>query len=444
MQEEKIKLTNELLKLLKKKGADDIVLSLAEEQAQMIKFANNKIAKTGSEEMAVLGIFVTKDKKIIETSLKNITKEEIEKTASKIMKFIKNIPKNNDYYGIAKGPFKYSKIDKCYDPKLANINAPQLVELGIETAVSEGAERTNGTLMAQEVDHYLLTSENVAAQDKSTYTYYSIRALTNKAGSGHLTSSSRMLNSLDIEKTSAKAAQLAVQSNNPLEIDQKKYDVLFTPMSASNILDCVGSFSSIFNVECGMSCFKDMLNQQVASPLVTLKDDATLANGLDSYKFDAEGVPSQTTTIIDKGILKSYLHNTSTAKKYKTKSTGNAGLISPSPSNIILQEGKNSYNKLVESMDKGIIITNVWYTRFQDYTKGDFSTIPRDACFLVEDGTISFPIKNIRVSDNIINILKSISDLGSDVVQVKNWETETPIILPSFIAKDINITKPTL
>ena len=208
-------------------------------------------------------------------------------------------------------------------------------------------------------------------------------------------------------------------------------------MAFASILDNIGEATSIFSVEAGMSFFKDELGKNLGN--FTLIDDGTLKNGVGSSPFDAEGHPTQRTEVIKDGVLKTYLHNTSSASRYKTDSTGNAGIISPSPTNLIL-EGKegNPFN-----IENGIYVTNVWYTRFQNYATGDFSTIPRDGMFLIKNGEVTKPIKNLRVSENILNMLKNIEIFGKDKEQITSWEADTPCNQAPLRIKDIRMTKPT-
>ena len=171
----------------------------------------------------------------------------------------------------------------------------------------------------------------------------------------------------------------------------------------------------------------------------TLEDDATLPTGFNSVSFDDEGVPTKKTTIIDKGILKTYLHNTSTAKKYKVETTANAGLISPKPFNVVFDCRKGD----IFDVKEGIYITNVWYTRFQNYSSGDFSTIPRDGAFLIKNGEIVQSLKGMRISDNMLDILKNIQCCNKKLWQIKSWEAEIPTFTPEVLVNNVSITKPT-
>ncbi|WP_456321235.1 metallopeptidase TldD-related protein, partial [Palaeococcus sp. (in: euryarchaeotes)] len=135
--------------------------------------------------------------------------------------------------------------------------------------------------------------------------------------------------------------------------------------------------------------------------------------------------------------------NTSMARKYKRETTANAGLIMPRAWNIHVKPGDYSKEELFSEVKRGIYITNVWYTRFQNYVKGDFSTIPRDGAFLIENGEITKPIRNIRVSDNMQHILEGINALGKELYHIHWWEVDTPVFTPYVLVKDVGITKAT-
>jgi PmbA protein len=191
-----------------------------------------------------------------------------------------------------------------------------------------------------------------------------------------------------------------------------------------------------------MSFLAGKLGKKVASEEFTLIDDGTHPNGLNSRKFDDEGAPVRKNKIIKKGILRTYLHNTSTAKKFGKKTTGNAGIIAPHPWNAVVASGNKSREELFGEVDEGIYITNVWYTRFQNYQRGDFSTIPRDGTFLIKDGEIEHPIKNIRISDNLLRLCDNLISLSAERQWIYWWEVGTPSLLPYALVKDVNITKP--
>ena len=447
---------------LVKAGASDAVVSGAKTSGSQIKFVNNKIAKTGTDGLVNVGIFFVKDKKVVTTSFKeiaeitnddpfdvaqlNILKNKADKIVNKLLLFSKPLQAKQDWFGIANGPFKYKQIPDTYDPKIENLSAEDeidLVETGINTALKEGAKRCSGIFETSAGESFLVTSGGVEAKTKGTSAYFSIRALLDKDASGHNTASARMLNHLDIENTAKFAGHISHLAKKPKAGKRGSYDVIFAPMSWGELVERVASVTSIFSVEAGISFFANKLNQHVANPMVNIYDDPTMACGVGSHSHDAEGVPTQKNVLIGNGILKTYLHNTSTAKKYGIKTTANAGLIWPGPSNVIFDSGKISRDELFRNVQYGLYITNIWYTRFQNYATGDFSTIPRDGIFLIENGEIKQSLKNIRIKENMIHLLQNVSAIASDAKQMTSWEIDTPVTTPHVLIKDVTITKPT-
>lgn len=434
------------VKKAQKLGASHVVASAGRINSQQIKFVNNEIAVTKNWQDETAGIFLSYNKRVVSANIKKFTKQEVDNTINKLIKIAKILPPKEDYNGIAKGPFRYKKIDGLYDRKLVDFNkGVDFVQAAINAALKNGARRVTGVFGTTLDESYSVSSNGMNAKDKGTGISISVRALASKDASGHKILQANVLNGFDATKPASKAGGIAKDGLNPQHIKPGKYDVLFLPLPLADLLGCVSGASSIDSFESGMS-FLRKIGQRVASPKLTMYDWANLPYGVDSFVFDEEGTPSQKTPIIQNGIFQNYLHNYSTAQKYKTKTTANAGLDGPIPSNTYIVPGKYSQKALREKIKKGIVVTNTWYTTFQNYQTGDFSTIPRDSIFYVENGKVKFPVKDLRITDNMINIMKSIVDIGKDSEQVTSWAAEPPsygnnIITPSILCKNLNITK---
>jgi PmbA protein len=200
--------------------------------------------------------------------------------------------------------------------------------------------------------------------------------------------------------------------------------------------------TSAYNVMTQTSIFVDKLGQKVAPDTVSMRDTPA-SYSVSNRVFDDEGVSVKENVLIDKGVLKTYLHNTSTAKIFKTETTGNAGLVSPAPWNIELDAGDMSKDEIFREVKRGLYLTNTWYSRFQNYVTGDFSTIPRDGIFLIEKGRIKQSWKNIRLSDNALRMLNSIAGISKERQHVHWWiEADPPSLAPYLLIKDVQITRP--
>lgn len=435
----------DLIKFALNEGADDVIIVKNVGEEKQVRFANNSITVSQKWVIESYEVFIACKKRIIDTTLFDTSEESLKNSIRNLIKNAKMLQPSKDYFGIAKGPFKYKPVPRMFDKKIIDADTTDIVESMINAAL-ENSKITAGVLYTNYNYKTLESSNDVSAQEKDTSMQLSIRAFNADDESGHAASCSRALRKINPEELGKRAGEISKLAKNPVNAERGKFDVVFAPMAIANLLNLTSRSASAFSVDSGFSFLKDKLKKKVASPMVDLIDDPRKDNGYYSTMLDDEGVPSQTTSIIEKGILKTYLHNTSTAKKYKTKTTANAGLISPFPTNTILKEGKISKEKLFKQVSNGLYITNVWYTRFQNYLTGDFSTIPRDGIFLIKNGEIVKSLKGIRVSDNLQRILENVVGLSDKPEWIIWWglENQIPVLTPHVLVKNVNITLPTM
>ena len=448
------------MKKLKHGKIDDAVLTFSVNHSRQIKFADNKIVKTGVEELRNIGIFIVKDKKILTTSCHNLiggaglsnigdgfnelNRKNMDRLVKRIFEFLKSVQPKKDYYGINEKKFNYKENKDGYDPKSINMDDVDYAEKGINAALKEGVKRTNGILEVHDIKSTVLTSKDITFSEKRSELYFSIRSFVEKDESGHMNALSTSLRKFDVEDAGKTSGEIARDSRNPVKGNKGSYEVILGPMAISPILDVIGESSSIFSVEAGLSFFANKKNKSIGSKKITIFDDGTLPGGVNSVKADCEGVATKKNVLIEKGVFKQYLHNTSTARKYKTESTGNAGLISPSPWNIVVEKGDFNLAEMIKNIRSGIYVTNVWYTRFANYRAGDFSTIPRDGTFLIKNGKIVGSLKNIRISENILRMLQGVDAVENKARYLRSWEARTPVLAPHILVKNCRITTPTL
>jgi PmbA protein len=432
-----------LVKFALKEGADDVIIESNDGFMKQVKFANNSVVVTQNWSIKSYDVFISYKKRLVSATLFDTTESAIKESIRKLIKNAKVLQMSDNYYGIAEGPFKYKAVPKTFDKRLLDADTTDIVESAINAAL-KSSNNTAGILYTDYNNKTLESSNNVSASEKSTSMQLSIRAFNADDESGHAATCSRMLSGVSPEELGARAGEISKMAKSPEKANEGKYDVVFAPMAMANLLNWTSRSASSFMVDSGFSFLKNKLNKAIANPIVNIIDDGRMENGYLSSAFDAEGVPTTMTPIIENGILKNYLHNTSTAKKYGVKTTANAGLIDPVPSNTVLKEGKITKEKLLKSVENGIYVTNVWYSRFQNYLSGDFSTIPRDGIFLIKNGEIVKSLKGIRITDNLQRILGNITGISNSPEWVIWWglEFQLPVLTPHALVKNVNITMP--
>jgi len=255
---------------------------------------------------------------------------------------------------------------------------------------------------------------------------------------------------MDARGTGSRAGELASKAKDPITGKEGKFDLVLEPLCLGSFVQSTSHMMSALRVEISTSMYAKKVGKKVASEEVTFLDDPTI-NSTSRRAFDHEGVPTRRNVLVKSGVLKTYLHNTSTARRFKTKTTASAGPLIPTafsfaaqpiPMHPVLQTGDWSADEIIADTRNGLYLNNTWYTRYQNYATGEFSTIPRDAILLIRDGEIAGAVKNIRISDNMMNFWKSVDALSRSAEEVYWWdEAAPPSHLPVIRARAMNITR---
>ena len=433
--------TDEIVKKGKVLGADEVIAKTTIGRYRQTRFSNNQIDISIAWNDYATDVFLTWKNRVVATLIRNF--QNVDETVERLFNLAKVSKENPQYGGVARGKFRYQKSKA--DRALENLENPaEHVFEAIEAAKKEAGPNANtgGILFTKFEDIYLVSSEGPIGEDSRSAIEFSIRTFSQKEASGHGVECSSTIKGFDAAKAGRKAGEIARQAKNAKAGVEGRYDIIFDPLFAGALLDMWGSMTSAYNVMVQLSIFVNKLGQKVASDTVTIRDTPA-AYSMSNRVFDDEGVSARENILINKGVLKTYLHNTSTAKIFKTETTGNAGLIAPTHWNIEMDAGDMSRNEMFSEVKRGLYLTNTWYTRFQNYATGDFSTIPRDGIFLIENGKIKQSWKGIRLSDNALKMLNNIVGMSKERQHIHWWGVEgQPSLAPYILMKDVQITRP--
>lgn len=169
----------------------------------------------------------------------------------------------------------------------------------------------------------------------------------------------------------------------------------------------------------GTSAFSGRIGERVATPLCTIVDDGTLENRRGSMSIDDEGTTSQCTTLIENGILKTYMQDKLNAKLMGVASTGNGRRESyehtpmPRMTNTYMLPGKDEPEDIIKSVKKGIYAVNFGGGQV-DITNGKFVFSASEA-YLIEDGKVTAPVKGATLIGNGPDVLTKVSMVGHDL-----------------------------
>jgi PmbA protein len=193
--------------------------------------------------------------------------------------------------------------------------------------------------------------------------------------------------------------------------------VIFDPLTARTIV------GHVFQACAGDAVFRrssflvDKLGSRVAASNVTIVDNARQKRGLGSSPFDEEGVPTQRTPIIEGGVLQNYLHSSYSARKLRSRSTGNgsraaSGSIIVGPTNFYLEPGTLAPEEIIESVKSGLYVIEL-IGHGVNTVSGDYS---RGVVGLwVENGKLTFPVQEVTIAGNLREMLNDVDAIGNDL-----------------------------
>jgi PmbA protein len=164
-------------------------------------------------------------------------------------------------------------------------------------------------------------------------------------------------------------------------------------------------------VQEGRSFLCNQFNQKMVDRRVTIYDDGLAPEGL-QVPFDFEGVPKEKVTFFEAGIAKAVTYDSFTAGREGKSSTGH-GLLAPNtegpvPINLLMQGGETSLPEMVRTVRRGIYVTRFHYTNVVEPMKAVITGMTRDGTFLIEEGEVKRPVKNLRFTESILNALSRV------------------------------------
>jgi len=231
-------------------------------------------------------------------------------------------------------------------------------------------------------------------------------------------SASRTMQKLESpESVGRKAAERTLRRLGARKVATQKAPVIFDPMVSRALIDHIFDAINGDAIYRHASYLAGKLGEQVAGENITIIDDGTMTGGFGSSPFDGEGVPTRRTVVIERGVLKSYLLNTYTARKLKLQTTGNAARgLTGNPGigsgNFFLQPGNKTPQEIIADVKSGLYVTE--FLGFGvNLVTGDFS---RGASGLwIENGEFVFPVEEITVAGNLNEMFRNVSVIGNDL-----------------------------
>lgn len=318
---------------------------------------------------------------------------------------------------------------RIFDSRTEKVSPETMTKLG-EEMISTVRKHTPGLLCEGGVGRSvttvsLMNSRGGQANYKTSYFGLGIEAQlvrnTDMLFVGESQSSCRPI--LETGEVTGVILRQLEQAKTQASVRTKSMPVVFTTQGVASALisPLMAAFNGKMVLE-GASPIGNKLGKLVFDKNLSVRDDPTVAYRPSSRPCDDEGVPSQRTPLIRRGVVSNFLYDLQTAGLAKTKSTGNGNrgrgaMPAPSPSAFIISPGKTTFDEMVSDIKEGLVVEQLMGATQGNVLGGDFSGNVLLG-YKIENGKIVGRVKDTMVSGNIYKLLKDIAAIGSE----SRWE----------------------
>lgn len=422
-------MNEELLSVMEKLKArfDEAALFKLKAETTVVKFVFGKVSAVQNIEDEVTYALVKKDRKYLITTIVGKENYDIREEILKSMDEPRLSPilsDNDREYKLEKVSSEIEKVRRDPNPVI------NLILDSSEYPVS-------GIVNIRKTTVSLVTSKGFNGVDSRNSIDGYFRTFNNEfSGQWGFASSNY---SESVIKDSVKIANDFASITKKVEVDEGRYDVVLSPLVFGNLMNYLANMSSGLSIIMGNSIFaKFNMGDKIASEKFTFSD-VPAEDRPSAIAFDQEANFTRNKNIIENGVYKTPLLNNEVAELFNMKSTGNAGWIYPQPWTLEVNQGEIGKDSLTSG--NVILFNNNWYTRFQNYVEGNFSTVGRDAIVVYKNGEPIGVANRLRIADSLINILRNIEEMSKERYLVRWWDSPTPILSPYVLVKNVKISR---
>jgi PmbA protein len=339
-----------------------------------------------------------------------------------------------------------------HDARTAALEAGQgraALEAAFDTARQHRLE-AYGIWSAAEVSTAFASSSGHRGSDAVTDAFMKVLCRDGGERSGYAARTAVAAGSIDPTAVAEDAAARA-PAGPRAELPPGEYDVVLDADAVGVLLEFLGllAFNGLSFAE-GRSALSGRLGQRVAATSINLSDSPHYPGTL-PRAFDAEGVPKLPLPLIQDGVAHAVVHDARSAALARTRSTGHAlapgGAESgPAPTNLVLVGGGAAgIDELAAPVRRGIYVSRLWYVNAVHAKRTLLTGMTRDGTFLIEDGRIARPLRDVRFTDSVLRLLESAEALAARTRLVSEGEFygrrfATGVVCPALRARGLRVT----
>jgi predicted Zn-dependent protease len=390
-------------------SSDETEVLVSADTNALTRFANNRINQNVAEENVTVSVRAVLGKRVGVASTNRLDSASLQATCDAAVRAAGVAPEDPSFPGLP-GPAPILDADRALTAT-REFDA-EARAAAVAAIVAESASRgltVAGKVRSAEHTVAVANSLGVDVGSSVTGTQATVLSMGAETGSGWASFLDADSSKMDPAALGAAAADLALRSANPTALDPGDYRVVLAPEAVADIIDFLAYVGfSAKACQQGRSFMSGHLGEKVMSDQVTIVDDA-LADFAMGLPFDYEGQPKRRVEMIERGIAKAPVTDSYWAAKLGMANTGHAlpapNSFGPSALNMAMEAGDATMDELIGSVARGVYVTRFHYVNVEDPISVMLTGMTRDGTFLIEDGKLTRPLKNLRFTQGAVEAL---------------------------------------
>ncbi len=397
--------------------ADQTEILVFDGDESLTRFANNEIHQNVSQRDATLLTRVVFGKRIGVASLNNTSEEGVKQVIERASALAEHQVEDPDFQTLP-GPQPGQKAGGYVEATAASTPEERAEAVGILVARAMEAGLVAAGAFSTEAGQIAI-GNSLGVFNHHTTTEARLSAVVmSDTSSGYADQVTSDVLEVDSDAVAMIAIEKALRGKEPQSIEPGEYEVVLDEPAVCDIVDFLAYLGfGALAVQEGRSFMAGHIGEKVLGDNITVWDDGLAADTI-PFPFDFEGVPKQRVNLVTNGIAKGLVYDTNTALKDGVASTGHGlpagSTFGPVPRNLFLAPGTASKEELIRSVKRGIFITRFWYTRTVHPLSITVTGMTRDGTFLIENGEIVAPVRNLRFTQSYVEALNHVDLLGKD------------------------------
>jgi predicted Zn-dependent protease len=406
--------------------ARSVLSGVAADQAEVViyggtsaltRFANSYIHQNVSESETSVHVRAVLGKKVGVAASDVLSEDGLRDLANRAVGLARLQPDNPEFQSLP-GPTVAARVDAHFvqTATFSPEDRAQVVEKVCEAARSQDLVAA-GAFSTGESEVAVMNSLGAWAYHRDTMANITT-VVMGETASGYAERLTLDAGTIDGDEVAEEAIERCRRGADPAPLEPGRYDVILEEYAVADIMDFFAYLA--FGAQAFLekrSFMSGRLGEKVMGENISIWDDGRSLDGIPS-PFDPEGVARQRVDLITNGIAGDVVWDSYYGGMAGHASTGHAlpagETEGPLPGNLFLGTGDATKEQMIESTERGILVTRFWYTRPVHPLTVVLTGMTRDGTFLIENGRISGPVKNLRFTQSYLEAMNNVELIGRE------------------------------